>query len=52
MNAEKEITELLLAAGCGEAEIEMIVFSIRKGDRKKHRKADREMPEETAGPAA
>ena len=31
MNAEKEITELLLAAGCGEAEIEI---SIRKGDRK------------------
>lgn len=34
MNVEKEITETLLAAGCGDAEVEMIVFNIKKGDRK------------------
>ncbi len=34
MTAEKEITETLLAAGCGEAEVELIVSSIRKGDHK------------------
>ena len=34
MNTEKEIAENLLAAGCGEAEIERIVASIQKGDRK------------------
>ncbi len=34
VNAEKEIAETLLAAGCGEAEIGMIVSSIRKGDHK------------------
>ena len=30
----KEITENLLAAGCGEMEIDMIVSSIQTGDRK------------------
>lgn len=35
---ENEITETLLAAGCQEAEIGMIVSSIRKGDRKKTEK--------------
>ena len=34
MNTEKEIAENLLAAGCGEAEIESILSSIQKGDRK------------------
>ena len=34
MNAEKEITDNLLAAGCGEAEVERIVSCIQKGDRK------------------
>ena len=34
MSTEKEIAENLLAAGCGEAEIEMILCSVRKGDRK------------------
>lgn len=34
MNTENEITENLLAAGCGEAEIGMIVSSIQKGDRR------------------
>lgn len=34
MNTEKEIAENLLAAGCGEAEIERILSSIQKGDRK------------------
>ena len=29
----KEITENLLAAGCGETEIEMIISSIQTGDR-------------------
>jgi len=30
----KEITENLLAAGCGKTEIEMIISSIQTGDRK------------------
>lgn len=30
----EEITDNLLAAGCGETEIEMIISSIQKGDRK------------------
>ncbi len=34
MKSEKEIAENLLAAGCGEAEIESILYSIHKGDRK------------------
>lgn len=34
MNTEKEITENLLAAGCGEMEVERIVSCIQKGDRK------------------
>ena len=34
VNTEKEIEETLLAAGCGEAEAEMIVSCIQKGDRK------------------
>ena len=34
MNTEKEIAETLLAAGCRETEIEMIVSCIRKGDLK------------------
>ena len=34
MNTEKEIAETLLAAGCGETEIEMIVSCIRKRDRR------------------
>ena len=34
MNAEKEITENLLAARCKKEEIEMILSSIRRGDRK------------------
>ena len=34
MITEKEIEENLLAAGCVEAEIKMILSSIRKGDRK------------------
>lgn len=34
MDAEKEITDNLLAAGCEEAEIVRIVSSIRRGDRK------------------
>lgn len=34
MYTENEITETLLAAGCGEAEIGMIVSSIQKGNRK------------------
>ena len=35
MYTENEITDTLLAAGCGEAEIGMIVSSIQRGDRKK-----------------
>ncbi len=34
VGTEKEIAENLLAAGCGEAEIENILSSIRKGDYK------------------
>ena len=34
MKSEKEIAENLLAAGCGGAEIESILSSIQKGDRK------------------
>lgn len=34
MKTEKEIAENLLAAGCGEAEIESILSSIQNGDRK------------------
>lgn len=34
MSTEKEIAENLLAAGCGKAEIESILSSIQKGDRK------------------
>ena len=34
MITEKEIAENLLAAGCVEAEIKMILSSIQKGDRK------------------
>ena len=32
--ALNEIAEILLAAGCGESETEMIVSCIQKGDRK------------------
>jgi len=38
MYTENEITDTLLAAGCGEAEIGMIVSSIQRGDRKKAEK--------------
>ena len=38
MYTENEITETLLAAGCQEAEIGMIVSSIQKGDHKKTEK--------------
>ena len=34
VNTEKEIAETLAAAGCGEAEVKMIVSCIQKGDRK------------------
>ena len=34
MNTEKEVTEILLAAGCCEEEIKRIVSSIQKGDLK------------------
>ncbi len=34
MSTGKEIEENLLAAGCVEAEIKMILSSIQKGDRK------------------
>ena len=34
MNNEKEIEETLFAAGCRETEVEMILSSIRQGDRK------------------
>ena len=34
MNTEIEIAENLLAAGCKKAEIESILSSIQKGDRK------------------
>lgn len=34
MNTEKEIAENLLAAGCEKAEIESILSTIQKGDRK------------------
>lgn len=34
MQAKNEIAEILLAAGCGDTEIEMIVSSIQKGDSK------------------
>ena len=34
MNTEKEIAENLLAAGGGDAEIESILSTIQKGDRK------------------
>ena len=36
--AFNEITELLLAAGCAETEIETIVSSIQKGDSQKTEK--------------
>ena len=36
--ALNEIADILLAAGCGESEIEMIVSSIQKGDSQKSEK--------------
>ena len=36
--ALNEIAEILLAAGCGESETEMIVSSIQKGDSQKTEK--------------
>ena len=34
MQVKNEIADILLAAGCGVTEIEMIVSCIQKGDRK------------------
>lgn len=34
MQVKNEIAEILLAAGCGNTEIERIVSSIQKGDRR------------------
>jgi len=50
--ALNEIAEILLAAGCGESETEMIVSSIQKGDSQKNRKADRKVPQEAARQAS
>ena len=38
MQTESEIKETLLAAGCGETEITMILSSIQRNDRKKTEK--------------
>ena len=38
MQTESEIKETLLAAGCGETEITMILSSVQRNDRKKTEK--------------